>query len=322
MRFLKYSPVILLCAILILGSAGQAQISVDQDGNFDFENDLVHIKVTGNGNVPKYTVWAVDNPDVTYNLFFNSIFTANDTDGDGIYIPGVDEQLKKNQGGSSVSLPSSTWVFGEVENRTDGGADFNISSSDLGDDFDGVDLTLANHIAGEASELKFDVLISGFSFEELPETAMMVFVFTLSSDSGSESTQTENSVEFGDDGYFESEPTAQADNGDINVGIWSNSSETETRVYMSYEAWSGDLIHDPTVGVQASAAIPDTDTTDADGDGIDDNIDTDDDNDGIPDSEETTNGPELGGAGDEEAPVNVAFVTIALLALPLIRRKN
>jgi len=269
---------LLVCTFLVMGVSTGTAATLDQgnSGNYDYENDNVHIQVTGNGNVPKYNVWNVDDNETVYKVFFNSIFTANDTNDDGVYHPDEDQKYVGGGGpnaGFQAALPSSSWDFSEVTENDDGSVDFDISSSDLG--LDGMTLELRNHIGADASEIKFDVFISGFDFSVSPNSDMLVFVYTLSSTAEGEASQDGNSVSLGD-GYFESEPLAQDDNGDVEVGMWANTTGSSATVYIAYNQWSGDLLHDPTVGVQASAAVPDDTTTVGDGPNLADASDEED----------------------------------------------
>lgn len=255
---------LLAIGLLVLSASQSGVIAQGQGGgppdnrgsnNFETDTGEITVKVVGGGNVPMYTFYETDNNETQYRVMFKQVFEFNDTDGDGVYTSGTDSRVPQ----SGVALPSLSWDFSNVTSEG-GTTSFNITSSD------GI-FTFANHIDDGAAELKFDVIISA-DYEWHSDDAHLALAFSLTNTASSDSDveQEGNQVNF-DGAFFNIEDTADDENGQISVGLTSSTDENDTIAYVSYEHFSGEMVHDPTMGVQAAASSDDTTTGDGNGDG-------------------------------------------------------
>ncbi|MHA2501803.1 MAG: hypothetical protein ACXAE3_02855 [Candidatus Kariarchaeaceae archaeon] len=254
----------LLGLVLVMGAtSGNAVTLAQGGGNVTVATDELTVKITGGGNVPMYQFWDTEDDSTKYKLQFSAVFEAEDNEENGtlgVYDLGEDKKV----GPTNIALASLSWEFSDFENDTDGSIHFNLTSTATND---GMTIQFNNHLyAGEENSMKFDVVINNYTFDSVD--TILVFAFKLLVQNGDEdvdgeSEQDGDTVSFGD-GFFQSEETAVSDGKVVNVGL-STGSDEGSKIYLAYGQFSGDLVHDPTVGVQASAVIPDDTTTGGDG---------------------------------------------------------
>ncbi|MDH5404735.1 MAG: hypothetical protein OEY49_19690 [Candidatus Heimdallarchaeota archaeon] len=222
-----------------IGVIANSHLVLQSEDNITVETNNIVMSVTGGGNVPFYTFWKLGNNDSVYRVQFTQIFEVNDNNDNGIYDINGDTRVA----GIPYSLSSLTWEFSEIVSD-DNGNHFNITSSN------GI-FTFANHIGEDANSLKFDVIInSTFQFNSSDSLLVLAFSLKQLNRQGNENiNETGNSIGF-DDAFFEIEDTAEDDNGVINVGLsYASESGLGGQAYISYEQFSGQLIHDPTIGI-------------------------------------------------------------------------
>jgi hypothetical protein len=227
---------------------------------YEFSTDLFGLRVTGNGNVPKYDFWLQSNTSVVYSVFFHQFYEATLVDG----------ALKK-YGPSNIALPSLTWEWSTpVEDDT--GFHFNITARDAGHggstQFSA--LTFANHFRANASQtvdnstvltalLKFDVLIDDYTWVSTDADAKIVLLFDFSSP-GLHASHEGDKVTVGD-AYLNAATTANAWNTDpsnpvtVPVSVQYANGGAESGVWVIYDHFSAShFAHDPTFG---ATNIPD-----------------------------------------------------------------
>jgi hypothetical protein len=236
-------------------------IRVDQNNDREFIAGNFTLK-TPSGQVPFYFYWDNNDADSTYRVQFSSLFEATDTNGDNTF-DNTDTRIA----GSVMSLSSLDWTFSDVVNETNANNEvttihFNITGSEKNTQTDSFYIQFRNHIdvASEKNELKFDIVINNYEWND--DSAILVLGYKIQSthpNYNGETNQNGNTVRFGD-GYFESNSTANDDNSTITSGLSTGSETGENNpfIYVSYEHFDGEMIHDPTIGVQAASVNPDS----------------------------------------------------------------
>jgi len=329
----------LLAICLVISISLSLVGSAPQTGNFEFQNDQVQIKVTGNGNVPSYFVTFLGNGE-QFKLSFDSVFTADDKNGDGAYQKNDDSIIKSKDGGFSKSLPSSSWEFTGPEKDPNDGIHFNITSVDLGQTnsggknsvtpYEDAKIQIRNHVwSPQSASLKFDLLFDGFDFGSTPERTLLVMQYQMQGNEFSINSA-DNQILIGTSGYFSYLPTATNNiGGVVNVGMSYILKANQLTVYLAYPRFSGQLVHDPTVGVQTSTTTSDDSPAQKDKESTTDSTSTL--TSGSPSQSSSTSetpqspevktlGPRLG-SETSDAPLSSYFVLIALIIVPVVRKK-
>jgi len=241
----------LLGVLLMMSITSSVAVGTNQgkSDNVQVSTDNLVVQVTGGGNVPMYTFWNVNDNTTKYKVQFSQAFEAQDstTNGTaGAFDHGIDSQVP----GSTLALSKLSWGFSNVTNDNNGNVNFNLTSSDGTFQF-------RNHLtANNQDSMKFDVLINNYQFKS--SDSMLVLAFKVlvqgnSGDSSPDTNQNGNSVAF-NNGFFQSADTASAGSANINVGLTTGNG---AMIYLAYQNFNGsNLVHDPTVGVQASASNP------------------------------------------------------------------
>ena len=251
---------------LSAGNTGNDRIQHEaQNGMVTLETDSIVIQVVANQEVPFYFFWSTQNPEEKYKLQFYTIFEIIDTNGNGIYDPGNDTIVPN----SKVALASFDWEFSDFKTETDANGTvtaihFNMTSvSGINPHSPDFTLQIRNHLyADNISALKFDIVISNYSFKD--DNADLVLGFNLILAAGGQKMkehrhQHRESLEFGN-AYFETNSTAKdRNNTDVSVRM-SYGEDTERHemnakmVYLTYEHFTGELVHDPVIGVLSSGS--------------------------------------------------------------------
>jgi len=212
--------------------------------NIYVENENIAIRVTGGQNVPMYSFWDPAQTETKYDVKFILLFEIIDENQDGNYNPDEDTQVPL----STRALPAMSWLFSEIETADDGTTHFNITNQGAA-----FTIQFRNHIGNDAS-LKFDIVIENYEFVSESEDVMLVLGFhlltgELETEEEEEPVQTGEQITFGEDAYFETEPTAIASGETINVGFSHGTEEGDSLAYVAYERFDGTLVHDPTIGI-------------------------------------------------------------------------
>lgn len=214
------------------------------NGKVTLTTDNISVEINGNGNVPQFTYW--DNGDAsntTYLVKMNSLFEATDGNGDGLFHNGNDSRVP----GGGVALASAKWNFSDFSTAENGDVNFNLTSTNLK-----FEIQFRFHLyANEQNSLKFDVVISGYSFKNSEAMLVLSFALLVKGNANPDTQDTGNQVNYGN-GYFKSQATAHDNNGTVGVGLASGNNGGK-RIYIAYQHFNGDLIHDPTIGVRASS---------------------------------------------------------------------
>ncbi|MHA1561717.1 MAG: winged helix-turn-helix transcriptional regulator [Promethearchaeota archaeon] len=211
------------------------------------ENENIAIQVIGGEYVPMYSFWDPSQTETKYSVKFIKLFEIIDQNQDGNY--SEHDTLVPE---SVQALPDMSWIFSEIETAGDGTTHFNITSQGAA-----FTIQFANHFGTDAS-LKFDIIIENYDFVSNNEDVMLVLGFNLLvGESEEELTQSGNQINFGENAYFEAKSTATASGETINVGVTKGTDEgEESLAYVSYERFSGTLVHDPKIGIDTSIIPP------------------------------------------------------------------
>ena len=236
-----------------------------QNGMVTLETDSIVVQLVGNQEVPFYFFWSTQNPNEKYKLQFYTLFEIIDKNGNGVYDPGNDTLVPN----SKVALSSFDWEFSDFKTETDANGTvtaihFNMTSvSGSNPRASNFTLQIRNHLyADNVSALKFDIVISNYTFKD--DNADLVLGFKLILASGGQKMkehrhQHRESLEFGN-AYFETNSTAK-DKNNTNVPVKMSYGEDMEKheknakmVYLTYEHFTGELVHDPVIGVLSSGS--------------------------------------------------------------------
>lgn len=248
-----------------------SDIDSDQPIEIDMQESDVYVRTSDlvfripTSKIPQYFFWLNQEYATTYRVQFDLMFEVTDVNNDDIFTEGTDIIIP----GSFQSLPQMGWVTSEIiEEET---SEYTITSFNLTGSEDGAnnphinDLTIQfrNHIMtnDENTELKFDVVINNYEWKNSSLSTMLVLAFKIHSSDGTHDGSQGNSTmtEFGDAYvYSESEATDKLGihesaevHASMSVGNGANTTEidSDTRFYLSYTHFDGDLVHDPTIGI-------------------------------------------------------------------------
>jgi hypothetical protein len=240
--------------LLLFGMVGNAY-GQGASNNMSHDTGKIQINITGGQNVPKFSINPSNDTGNKYNIFFSQVFEVIDTNENGRYDPGNDTMVPA----SMNALAAFSWQFSEIDESQDGAVQFNITSTGGTGPFGSFSIQFRIYISDDASEFKFDVVMSDYDFRSDSEDVLLVLAFMITGANEDDDLDTENegedTVKFGD-AYFETETTAESGNSTINVGISHGEGEGNPFVYLAYERFDGSFDHDPTVGVQSSAIGP------------------------------------------------------------------
>jgi len=250
-------------------------IGILQASEHTYVADGLTIKVPTT-QVPFYFFWRTGDVETTYRVAFDTMFEIIDSNGNEMFDPTT-ESLVPN---SVFPLALLNWEMSDLVNETDKEQNtilhFNLTgipsnSPQVGDTF----IQFRNHIAlaGNETSLKFDVVIENYEWTNSASNVMLVLGYKLSTtDHLYNGTPSHNSsaVVFGN-AYMNAVSTAFANQGSdtiqvaaaLSVGLGSkvDSTDTATRIYLSYAHFDGNLTHDPTLGLLATADTIDSSTT-------------------------------------------------------------
>jgi len=166
--------------LLVIG-----QVALGQNGEIEYKetaglveittNELV-VKVTASGTVPHFHFWNPQEDGSTYHVMFLRLFEVNDTNGDGIYNKDEDKMI-----GVPMALPVSNWELSEFDivqvDTTVESINFNFTTNLAQPLGKNMYIQIRVHVnATNLNEMKFDLIISGWDWQQ--EDSLLVFQFT------------------------------------------------------------------------------------------------------------------------------------------------
>ncbi|MFQ5831598.1 MAG: hypothetical protein ACE5H4_02755 [Candidatus Thorarchaeota archaeon] len=245
----------------------------------------IGVMVSSNGEVPHFRWWNETDPGTDYHIMFLRLFEANDTNGDGMFVPGEDRLV-----GAMFVLPVAGWEFnGFVEEEQNGvvtAIHFNFTSTETYS-HQGAGMTttmpgmpgMPGHMNPMVVEIqirvhfylatpdqfKFDLRISGWEWTY--NDSILVFQFTVS-ESEHNRIQSPREVDiiehegnrftFGH-GWMEYAQNAFAGNASHQVQVHASHGDAlgpqeGKSIYLAFENFgSDDLDYDPTIGLSQLA---------------------------------------------------------------------
>jgi hypothetical protein len=273
------AAVVLLASVPYVAAQGSGIEYQYATGMVSLTTDDIGVRVSAYNQVPHFHWWNASSPGTDYHVMFLKLFEADDTDDDGAFDPETDRIV-----GVPYLLPASIWDFsGFVTEEQDSvvvAVHFNFTTTDtftptvpitttptipaqVPDPFD-VTLQIRVHIdVNNPQEMKFDIVISGWSWTY--DDSILVFQFTVTesehgadegTDEPPEFVQDGNRFEFGE-GYLEYAEQAQAGESVVQVrGVQGQGTGDEAgkSVYLAF-AYFGDetLEYDPIIGISPAA---------------------------------------------------------------------
>ena len=290
---MKYRVLFMTIIVALLTFSINANaVSLNIGGDIEVTTGEIVITMPS-GQVPFYFFYSLANPNTTYRVQFDALFEVADLDGDGIYNQSSETPVQN----SFTALAQMDWVFGEFINDTVDGevtaVHFNITgSSTVNPEIGDLIVQFRNHVSlvGNSTELKFDVVINNYSWQDNTNTTMLIFAYKLivigddnykgSPDMANDTAS--DAVSFGS-GFFESNTTAEGINStevvsatvSLGDGAGADGADADPRIYIAYSHFESDLVHDPTIGIDESTDDGSTDDGSTD-DGSTDDGSTDD----------------------------------------------
>ncbi|NHJ12361.1 MAG: hypothetical protein EAX95_01740 [Candidatus Thorarchaeota archaeon] len=242
--------------------------------------DTIGIRVTAFNQVPHFTIWDENDttPGTDYHVTFINLFEANDTNGNGVYDPGVDHRY-----GDPFTLPTSDWTFSGFNQDYDGdvvtAVHFNFTNEDtftptppvpyvLADVPSSMDLEIEIRVHINATfidRMKFDLALDGW--EWMYEDSILVFQFAVADSEHGVNEGTGAPADFAEDesGYkftfgeawMECANFAYAENSTHQSQVQVKASHgvgeqgsTGNAVYVAFEYFGNNsLDYDPTLGI-------------------------------------------------------------------------
>jgi len=270
---LRISLGIFLGLILLIGvipayATNPVSDAITTDGDrqvIQVDNLMISVPTS---QVPFYHYWLVDDNTTIYRVHFDTMFEIIDVNNNSAYDQYNDPLIPQ----SVTPLAQMTWSLSEVS-TTEGVVSFNLTGVVTGFnptvDPDLV-IQFRNHISTTdgVTELKFDVAIFNYDWKNPDSLLVLGFkldVADMNYGIGPKAIHTalQTRAEFGA-GYMESVDHAYSgENGQYEHQIQSrmtvgnatqfNGDDTNPRLFITYEHFTGDLLHDPTLGIDQSA---------------------------------------------------------------------
>lgn len=246
---------------------GDDKAKLKKDGNkVVLTSGDFQIEVNAKGQVPFYHFnTSVD--DARFFLKFQRITQFKDENDNGIFDKG-EEVGQKN---SDLQLPSVKWEL-EITTDEETVKEFIFRSTEIkGQEFEDTTIELINHFTAGSSNLKFDINITNWPFEE--EATGLCLEFALNWSRGDndgdgmslkkESDDTSIFLRNDDDvllAYFESASDVEVDGALVTDGaiLYDTASENASKVniLLNYPSFNDTLFHDPEIGTSDDAILP------------------------------------------------------------------
>jgi hypothetical protein len=281
----KILPKIFVFGILTLLLA--SSVAVAQQNKYQYKNQAglvkvntpeLAVRISGAGTVPHFRFWNPNDTQKDYHVMFMRIFEFNDSDDDGAYTLKGDKMI-----GTPLALPSQNWEISEFNVVKNGDTvesihfNFTNEASQMGvaQPQNDVYVQLRMHVyAAKANEIKFDVIISDWTWES--DSSFMALQYAITESEHDENAERQNPQGFQrnetkfqfSQGYMEYEEKAQLrNNNSVQVkasygeGMQGDKGES---VYLAFENFKGETLeYDPTLGISNGKETDGTD--DADG---------------------------------------------------------
>lgn len=255
----------ILLMVLVLGLMSyptQASVTyTEAQGKITIETDNIWAEVTGNNNVPAYFFRGqTDSNDTRHRAQFVELFEFEDNNNNSKY--DKDDTRVSSTVVALASLDVALSAVAETSGAS-AGISFNMSLTAAAlVNLQFTEVTFENHITEEnETRLKFDVIIDNYSFSLNGD--MLALAFKLTSNV-SNSTQFQRNdkashVQFGQNAYLESNTYADVGGNQVNVSMSVNeTADGSVMTYFSYPKFSGQLVHDPALGVESASDGSDT----------------------------------------------------------------
>jgi hypothetical protein len=283
----KILPKIFVFGILTLLLASSVVVAQQNKYQYKKQAGLVEVntpelavRISGAGSVPHFRFWNPNDTQKDYHVMFMRIFEFNDSDGDGAYTLEGDKML-----GTPLALPSQNWEISEFNVLKDGDTvqaihfNFTNEASQMGvaQPQSDVYVQLRMHVyAAEANEIKFDVIISDWTWES--DNSFMALQYAITESEHDQNAERKspqgfqrNGTKFQfSQGYMEYEEKAQLKNNNTvqvkaSYGDGMQGDKGES-VYLAFENFKGETLeYDPILGIsteQNTDGTSDTDGTD------------------------------------------------------------
>ena len=270
--------IVALAAVVLLASvpyvaAQQSGIEYQYaTGMVSLTTDDIGVRVAAYNQVPHFHWWNASVPGTDYHVMFLKLFEADDTDDDGAFDPETDRIV-----GVPYLLPSSNWDFSGFDVVEQDSIisevhfNFTVTETFIPDipglpiempvSFD-VTIQIRVHIdVANPHEMKFDVVISGWTWAY--EESILVFQFIVTeSTHGADQGTIEPSVfsqegsrfDFGE-GYMDYVEYAQAGESVVQVqGTRGRGTGEENgkSIYLAFEYFGDETLeYDPIIGIIA-----------------------------------------------------------------------
>ena len=269
------AAVVLLASVPYVAAQGSGIEYQYATGMVSLTTDDIGIRVSAYNQVPHFHWWNASSPGTDYHVMFLKLFEANDTDDDGAFNPETDRIV-----GVPYLLPAGIWDFSgfvtEEEDSVVVEVHFNFTTTEtftptvpitttptipaqVPDPFD-VTLQIRVHMdVNDPHEMKFDIVISGWSWTY--DDSILVFQFTVTesehgadegTDGPPEFAQDGNRFEFGE-GYLEYAEQAQAGESVVQVrGVTGEGTGDEAgeSVYLAFAFFGAETLeYDPIIGI-------------------------------------------------------------------------
>lgn len=255
---------VMMLAIGVLPIMSHSSVNIHTDATTDQQLFVVgdlSIRVP-TSQVPFYQFWETENNTTVYKIHFDTMFEYNDLNNNSQY----DQYNDTIVGQSMTPLAQMTWELSDIVNGTDT-ISFNLTGDVTGSNTN-VDQDLIiqfrNHITKGDNELKFDVIINNYTWKS--DDSLLVLAYKLDNSANHIPNQRQSNVStqarFGS-GYMDSLKTATAgENSQLEHQVQSrmtfgnatkfSNQDYKPRIFISYTHFSGDLVHDPTIGLDQS----------------------------------------------------------------------
>ncbi len=277
---LAISTLVLIGMTLPMSVAATGTIQYqNKDGMISLLTEDIGVMIPAAGEVPHFRWWDPNDTSVDFHLMFVKLFEANDTDGDGVFTPGMDHII-----GPVFALPTTDWEFSGFKLDNASGSitavHFNLTSTSthiprpegMGSQYGelppmepfNVTVQIRVHIDVQtANSIKFDIIIAGWQWTYTDTILALQFMLTQSAHGANNGTEPPTGMykeatrfQFSN-GYFEYEPTALAAQNTIQVkashgeGVGSEAGEA---IYLAFENFGDNtLVYDPTLGIASDA---------------------------------------------------------------------
>ncbi|TFG29348.1 hypothetical protein EU527_15980 [Candidatus Thorarchaeota archaeon] len=265
-----FATLILLTSVPFVTAQGDGIEYQYTAGIASMTTDDIGVKVTAFDQVPHFHWWNASSPGNDYHVMFLKLFEANDTNNDGKFNPESDRII-----GIPYLLPSTNWVFSDFEiveeNSLVTEVHFNFTTTtaftpslptlpiEIPESFD-VTIQIRVHVdTGNPHEMKFDIVISGWTWIYADSILVFGFTVTESAHGVDQGTNEPASVSLEgnrfsfNEGYMVYAEQAQAGESIVQVqgtqGLGTEEDNSES-IYLAFEYFGEETLeYDPILGI-------------------------------------------------------------------------